>query len=100
MGDKRKDGSPKPVYYLPEDLTSEELERYFQFDPPLTDEQLEVVRAWCKENITNFALIDDDYIFLTLKSEHEKFVEFWTEYNQVEEEQEVLDVEEKLVAVA
>ena len=77
MGRRLPDGRDKPVYYTPGMLTDEETSRFFQFNPPLSQEQLVQVKQWCKENITNFALIDEDYIFFTLKSEHDKFIQAW-----------------------
>ena len=84
MGDTRKNGTPKPVYYRPSDLSAKELTQYFQFTPSLTDEQLNVVRKWYEKNTTNFAIVDDDYIFFTLKTDRDKFVEFWTTYTNID----------------
>lgn len=96
MGDKKRDGTPKAVYYQPSDLTAEELTRYYQFETPLTEEQLRVVQAWYKENTSNFAIVDDDYIFFTLKSEHDAFAYFWEEYAEPEEASENVFVETQL----
>lgn len=77
MGAFLPDGSEKPVYYRTSMLTEEERSRFYQFNPPLSEEQIVEVKQWCRENITNFALIDEDYIFFTLKSEHDRFVQVW-----------------------
>ena len=77
MGDKHSDGMPKPVYYQPADLTSDELERYRQFNPPLDENQLTTIEAWCSKHIFNYVVVDEDYIFFTLNSDYNKFIIFW-----------------------
>ena len=81
MGDKYLDGTPKAVYYQPEDLTIYERECFFQFIPPLNSIQFNIIKQWYKENTISFALIDEDYIFFTHKIEYDKFLEFWLSMN-------------------
>lgn len=85
MGRILETGGEKPVYYEPESLTVEEKSRYFYFTPALSENQLQVVKEWIKKHTTNFALVDEDYIFFTLKSEHDEFRNFWLEYNDIPE---------------
>lgn len=73
-------GVIRDVYYSLKNLTDEESARYFQFKPMLTENQLDIIRKWYKNNIWNFALLDEDYIFFTTQDDYKKFVIFWSNF--------------------
>lgn len=77
MGEISSTGTKKTVYYKVEDLTKEEKQRFYIFEPMLTESQLSQIHDWCDATIFNFALIDEDYIFFTTKDDYHKFVAFW-----------------------